>query len=70
MNSHVFREYDIRGVVDQDFSKNFVENLDIENKFICHLNQTIERDVFYYKSLFFKNLFIILLKLLPLLKEQ
>ena len=27
MNSHVFREYDIRGVVDQDFSGNFVENL-------------------------------------------
>ena len=27
MNSHVFREYDIRGVVDQDFSKKFVENL-------------------------------------------
>ena len=27
MNEHVFREYDIRGVVAQDFPKHFVENL-------------------------------------------
>ena len=27
MNSHVFREYDIRGIVEDDFSNEFVENL-------------------------------------------
>ena len=41
MNKHVFREYDIRGVVAQDFPENFVENLGRAfGTFLIENNQT------------------------------